>query len=294
MEQLCFSKMNVGLAILNRRDDGYHNIDTIFQSIMLGDSIYFAKYKDIVFSGSTPELPKYMENLIAYDESNLAMKALRAVQEFTGCKTGGAIHLLKRVPLQAGLGGGSANAAGMIKGLNKFWDLRMTDEEMMKLAKPLGADVAFLMKGGTARATGVGDTLTSLPSAPVSWLLVIKPMLSISTAAAYDGFSGTSQVGTSDMDAVEQAIQEGGYKKAFSLAKNSFEEILFPQYPELEEMKQFFEDRGYPTLMTGSGPTMIVQMDAGKDAYQLQEELKVSHPAWLALITKTKGEEVGL
>lgn len=294
MEQLCFSKMNVGLAILNRRDDGYHNIDTIFQSIMLGDSIYFAKYKDIVFSGSTPELPKYMESLIAYDESNLAMKALRAVQEFTGCKTGGAIHLLKRVPLQAGLGGGSANAAGMIKGLNKFWDLRMTDEEMMNLAKPLGADVAFLMKGGTARATGVGDTLTSLPSAPISWLLVIKPMLSISTAAAYDGFSGTSQVGTNDMDAVEQAIQEGGYKKAFSLAKNSFEEILFPQHPELEEMKRFFEDRGYPTLMTGSGPTMIVQMDAGKDAYQLQEELKVSHPTWLALITKTKGEEVGL
>ncbi len=293
MEQLCFSKMNVGLAILNRREDGYHNIDTIFQSIMLGDSIYFAKYKEIVFSGSSPELPKYMENLVAYDESNLAMKALRAVQQFTGCKTGGAIHLLKRVPLQAGLGGGSANAAGMIKGLNKFWDLRMTEEEMMNLAKPLGADVAFLMKGGTARATGIGNELTKLAEPPISWLLVIKPMISISTVEAYGGFSGTSRVGTAEMDAVAQAIQEGGYKQAFSLADNTFEEILFPRYPELEEMKRFFVDRGYPTLMTGSGPTMIVQVDAGRDAFQLQEELKTSHPTWLSLITKTKGEEVG-
>lgn len=98
MEQLGFSKINIGLAILNKRPDGYHNIDTVFQSIHLGDSIYFAKHHSVVFSGMAPELPSYMNEMIPYDESNLALKALRAVQEYTGCKTGGAIHLLKRVP----------------------------------------------------------------------------------------------------------------------------------------------------------------------------------------------------
>ena len=90
MEQLSFSKINIGLAILNKRDDGYHNIDTIFQSIYLGDSIYFAKHHSVVFSGSAPELPQYMNDMMAYDETNLAMKALRAVQTYTGCTTGGA------------------------------------------------------------------------------------------------------------------------------------------------------------------------------------------------------------
>ena len=103
--QHSISKINIGLAILNKRADGYHAIDTIFQSIHLGDTIYFAKHHSVVFSGIAPELPPYMNDMIPYDESNLAMKALRAVQNYTGCTTGGAIHLLKRVPPAAGLGG---------------------------------------------------------------------------------------------------------------------------------------------------------------------------------------------
>ena len=165
MEQLGFSKINIGLAILNKRPDGYHNIDTVFQSIHLGDSIYFAKHHSVVFSGMAPELPSYMNEMIPYDESNLALKALRAVQEYTGCKTGGAIHLLKRVPPAAGLGGGSGDAAAMLLGLNKFWDLRLTHEELLKLADGLGSDVPFLLKGGTARGTAERAPMRRAPRA---------------------------------------------------------------------------------------------------------------------------------
>ena len=157
MEQRAFSKINVGLAITGKRDDGYHDIDTIFQSIFLGDSLYFARHHSVVFSGDAPELPYYMAQLIPYTESNIAMKALRMVQDYTGCTQGAAIHLLKRVPPCAGMGGGSGDGAAMLLGLNKFWDLRLTDEELLTMATKLGSDVPFLLKGGTARGTGRGE-----------------------------------------------------------------------------------------------------------------------------------------
>ena len=113
MEQRAFSKINVGLAITGKRDDGYHNIDTIFQSIFLGDSLYLARHHSVVFSGDAPELPYYMAQMIPYTESNIAMKALRMVQKYTGCTQGAAIHLLKRVPPCAGMGGGSGDGAAM-------------------------------------------------------------------------------------------------------------------------------------------------------------------------------------
>lgn len=197
IEQLGHSKINIGLAITGKRDDGYHNIDSIFQSIRLADSIYFAKHHSVVFSGVAPELPQYIQDLIPYDERNLALKALREVQKYTGCKAGAAIHLMKRVPAAAGLGGGSADAAAMLLGLNKFWDLRLTMDELMTLGAKLGSDVPFLLKGGTARGTGRGEELVYHPSPEPHWLLLVKPEISVSTAVAYGRYNGQSNA-TSD------------------------------------------------------------------------------------------------
>lgn len=291
MEQLGFSKINIGLAILNKRPDGYHNIDTVFQSIHLGDSIYFAKHHSVVFSGMAPELPSYMNEMIPYDESNLALKALRAVQEYTGCKTGGAIHLLKRVPPAAGLGGGSGDAAAMLLGLNKFWDLRLTHEELLKLADGLGSDVPFLLKGGTARGTGRGEILEPLPTGKPHWLLIVKPEISVATGPAYQRFDGTSEVTSVTMDAVTKAVADGNIKEAMDMSGNTFEELLFPTQPELAACKQFFIDRGYTTITTGSGPTMVVYLDRALEALELQEEIKKAGHNWLSLITKTHGKE---
>ena len=291
MEQRAFSKINVGLAITGKRNDGYHDIDTIFQSIFLGDSLYFAPHHSVVFSGDAPELPYYMAQMIPYTESNIAMKALRMVQDYTGCTQGAAIHLLKRVPPCAGMGGGSGDGAAMLLGLNKFWDLRLTDEELLTMASKLGSDVPFLLKGGTARGTGRGEILESLPTGQAQWLLIVKPEISISTADAYGRFSGSSRVTTDTMDSVTVHMKDKDFRQAFTASDNTFEELIFPIHPELVACKQFFLDRGFPTIMTGSGPTMVVLLEKALDAIRLQEEIKQAGHNWLSLITKTHDEE---
>lgn len=291
MEQRAFSKINVGLAITGKRDDGYHDIDTIFQSIFLGDSLYFARHHSVVFSGDAPELPYYMAQLIPYTESNIAMKALRMVQDYTGCTQGAAIHLLKRVPPCAGMGGGSGDGAAMLLGLNKFWDLRLTDEELLTMASKLGSDVPFLLKGGTARGTGRGERLEILPTSSAQWLLIVKPEVSISTAKAYGRFTGTSRVTSDTMDTVTAHMKAKDFRQAFMASDNTFEELMFPVHPELTACKQFFLDRGFPTIMTGSGPTMVVLLEKAPDAIRLQEYIKQAGYNWLSLITKTHDEE---
>lgn len=291
MEQRAFSKINVGLAITGKRDDGYHDIDTIFQSIFLGDSLYFARHHSVVFSGDAPELPYYMAQLIPYTESNIAMKALRMVQDYTGCKQGAAIHLLKRVPPCAGMGGGSGDGAAMLLGLNKFWDLRLTDEELLTMAFKLGSDVPFLLKGGTARGTDRGERLEILPTSSAQWLLIVKPEVSISTAKAYGRFTGTSRVTSDTMDTVTAHMKAKDFRQAFMASDNTFEELMFPVHPELTACKQFFLDRGFPTIMTGSGPTMVVLLEKALDAIRLQEYIKQAGYNWLSLITKTHDEE---
>lgn len=290
-EQLGCSKINIGLAITGKREDGYHDIDSIFQSIRLSDSIYFAKHHSVVFSGGAPELPEYMQKLVTYGEENLALKALRAIQAYTGCKVGAAIHLLKRVPIQAGLGGGSADAAAMLVGLNRFWDLRLTQEELLQIGATLGSDVPFLLQGGTARGTGRGEILTYGKSPDPHWLLLVKPRVSVSTAAAYGRFTNKSVATKQTIDTVQQHLENNDLKSAFLTSANTFEELLFPDHEELVICKEFFTSRGYPTIMTGSGPTMVVLLDKPMEALQLQEEIKAAGHDWLSLITKTCTQE---
>ena len=290
-EQLGCSKINIGLAITGKREDGYHDIDSIFQSIRLSDSIYFAKHHSVVFSGGAPELPEYMQKLVTYGEENLALKALRAIQAYTGCKAGAAIHLLKRVPIQAGLGGGSADAAAMLVGLNRFWGLRLTQEELLQIGATLGSDVPFLLQGGTARGTGRGEILTYGKSPDPHWLLLVKPKVSVSTAAAYGRFTNKSVATKQTIDTVQQHLENNDLKSAFLTSANTFEELLFPDHEELVICKEFFTSREYPTIMTGSGPTMVVLLDKPMEALKLQEEIKAAGHDWLSLITKTCTQE---
>jgi len=219
------------------------------------------------------------------------MKALRMVQDYTGCTQGAAIHLLKRVPPCAGMGGGSGDGAAMLLGLNKFWDLRLTDEELLTMASKLGSDVPFLLKGGTARGTGRGERLEILPTSSAQWLLIVKPEVSISTAKAYGRFTGTSRVTSDTMDTVTAHMKAKDFRQAFMASDNTFEELMFPVHPELTACKQFFLDRGFPTIMTGSGPTMVVLLEKALDAIRLQEYIKQAGYNWLSLITKTHDEE---
>ena len=213
------------------------------------------------------------------------------MQDYTGCTQGAAIHLLKRVPPCAGMGGGSGDGAAMLLGLNKFWDLRLTDVELLSMATKLGSDVPFLLKGGTARGTGRGEVLETLSTGSAQWLLIVKPEVSISTAEAYSRFTGTSCVTSDTMDTVTAYMKAKDFRQAFTASGNTFEELMFPVHPELTACKQFFLDRGFPTIMTGSGPTMVVLLEKALDAIRLQEEIKKAGHNWLSLITKTHDEE---
>ena len=159
------------------------------------------------------------------------------------------------------------------------------------MASKLGSDVPFLLKGGTARGTGRGELLETLPTSSAQWLLIVKPEVSISTAEAYGRFAGTSRVTSDTMDTVTAHMNAKDFCQAFISSDNTFEELIFPVHPELTACKQFFLDRGFPTIMTGSGPTMVVLLEKALDAIRLQEEIKKAGHNWLSLITKTHDEE---
>ena len=159
------------------------------------------------------------------------------------------------------------------------------------MATKLGSDVPFLLKGGTARGTGRGEQLEVLPTSSAQWLLIVKPEVSISTAEAYGRFPGTSRVTSDTMDTVTTHMNAKDFRQAFISSDNTFEELIFPVHPELASCKQFFLDRGFPTIMTGSGPTMVVLLEKALDAIRLQEDIKQAGHNWLSLITKTHDEE---
>ena len=273
-EQLGCSKINIGLAITGKREDGYHDIDSIFQSIRLSDSIYFAKHHSVVFSGGAPELPEYMQKLVTYGEENLALKALRAVQEYTGCKAGAAIHLLKRVPIQAGLGGGSADAAAMLVGLNRFWDLRLTQEELLQIGATLGSDVPFLLQGGTARGTGRGEILTELPEAPELLLVLAKPKLEVATGWVYGNFRQQKVNQRPDIDGIIKALEQSATGLLLESCGNVLESVTIPAHPVMAEIKQKMLAAGATcALMSGSGPTVFAVAEKKEITERILTEL---------------------
>jgi len=174
-----FAKVNLGLRVLGKRADGYHELDTIFQTVSLHDTIKIAPTDDseILFSCDDRSLPA--------DEDNLVVRAARSLQERSVSNRGARIRLEKRIPTQAGLGGGSADAAVTLLGLTSLWKLQLAKDVLIEIAAQLGADVPFFLFGGTARGTGIGDRVESLPDAPERFLLIIKPGANISTADAY-------------------------------------------------------------------------------------------------------------
>src|SRR5262245_43010541 len=173
-----FGKINLSLRVLGLRTDGYHELDTIFQSISLHDTI-----KLTVTTGL--EIKLTCDDRRLATETNLVMRAAKALQERFAAQQGALIRLEKRVPVQAGLGGGSSDAAVTLLALAQLWKLAADRRALLEIAADLGADVPFFFSGGTARGTGTGKTIAPLPDAPEKFLLIIKPKAGISTADAY-------------------------------------------------------------------------------------------------------------
>lgn len=249
VEEKAYGKINLALRIVRRRNDGYHDIDTVFQSIGLCDTVRILPAEDIQVTCSIPDLP--------CDETNLAWRAAAALRAYTGIQQGAHIHLDKRIPLAAGLAGGSADCAAVLRGLNRLWLLRLTAAELMELGGTLGSDVPFCISGGTSRGRGRGEILVPLESRLVCPVLIVHPHIAVHTGQAYSLFDAAPTHTDVDVDAMAAAVSKDSLEDVQPYLANTFEELVIPAHPEISHCRNVLQALGTKPLMSGSGPTMF-------------------------------------
>jgi len=246
------AKINLFLEVLDKRSDGYHNIETVFQSIDLHDTIIFKEKKSgISINCDNKDLP--------LDSSNLIVRAYELLLKESGKSYGADIQLIKRIPIGAGLAGGSADAGATLIGLNELWKLGYDINDLIELGKKLGADVPFCMIGGTAIGKERGDLITRLKPLSDVYVVVANPGFEVSTAWAYKSLAdlGLTRNRKNDNIIIEK-INEGNILAVAENLYNAFEEIVIKKYPIVAEIKSDMISLGaLGALMTGSGPTVF-------------------------------------
>lgn len=249
-----YGKINLGLDVLHKREDGYHEIRTIMQEINLSDRLVLEEIKEgIVLSSNNNSIP--------LDSSNLAYKAWEKIKEATSINKGIKISIRKNIPVSAGLAGGSSNAAAVLKGLNELWNLRLKDEELQDIGIQIGADVPFCIVGGTSLAEGIGEKLTKLKPFTGKNLLLVNPGISISTAEIYKKLKLQNKPKLAIKDIIS-FIEEDNLKSLSEIMINVMEEVVLVDYPIVSEIKKDLIHYGaLSSLMSGSGPTVFGLFD---------------------------------
>lgn len=266
------AKINLTLDILGTREDGYHEVAMIMQEISLHDTLSMGKINQgisltIVIEGQQGTLPA--------DESNLCWKAAALVQKEYNLQEGVEIHLTKRIPMAAGLAGGSADAAAVLKGMNHLFRLGMTEARLCELGARLGSDIPFCIMGGTMLATGRGEVLTRLPSFPRLSVVLAKPPVGVSTAWAYKTYDAGYDGPHPDNEAVLAAIHEGDAHKAAGLLCNVLEGVTETEHPVIADYKRLMLEHGaMASMMSGSGPTVFGLVREKQQAWHLADTLK--------------------
>lgn len=250
----CPAKVNLGLWVLARRPDGYHEIDTILQTIALEDVLELIRTElpGIRFSAAGRPIPGEGPNLVerAWD--------LLAAERPELKKAGVTARLLKRIPVGAGLGGGSSDAAGLLVGANSLFGLGLGTEDLERLAAKLGSDVPFFIQGGTARATGRGERLRQLRPLPPVWGVVVSPPVAVSTSWAYGLLRKRLTLRGSRASILASAVARGDVGAAVDARYNAFEDVVFSQVPLLARLKQsFVAARAWGPLLSGSGSSLF-------------------------------------
>lgn len=274
MKEYAPAKINLFLDVIRKREDGYHDLGTLFQTIDAGDAVSAEIREDGRITLCYNEPQDYPL------ESDLVFKAAKLLQQESGTTLGADIYLNKVMPLGAGLGGGSADAAATLRLLNQLWKLKFKFDWLEEIGARLGADVPFLVRGGTAFAEGIGEKLTFVKPLQLTgeqYLLVATPLDSVPTKDAY---AGVPKSGPDRWETYRAKCMRAGGKTAsidFALANsfNAFEESVFSKHPLVEEMKTEFKRLGAKSvLMSGSGASVFGVFDSRKQAKEAAEELK--------------------
>ena len=245
-----YAKVNLTLEVLGKRDDGYHEIATVIQTIDLHDTLTLEPAADITLECSCPEL---------VSPDNLVLRAAHLLRENTGSTEGARIVLDKKVPVAAGLGGGSSDAAATLKGLNRLWGLGLSVDELVRMAVQIGSDVPFFLYGGTAMAHGRGERVRPLPPADLEWLLVLSPSIDLpnKTASLYARLSPAHFTPGHLTRKLEARIRGGGDVPPQFLF-NVFDDVSLQAFPGLQTYWETFHSLGAREVhVVGSGPSLF-------------------------------------
>jgi len=268
-----YAKINLVLNVLSKREDGYHEIESILQSISLADRIILSEEENISIECNHPQIPIDTHGLIY----RTAQKILQNFSEKRGVK----IEIEKRIPVASGLAGGSANAATILRGINELYDLHLSSSDLKEIGEELGMDVPFCLQNGTALAYHRGEKLIPLaPIIPPLWIVLINPGLEISTPWAYYHLRlKGKQKEKGNIKAMLLAIKKGDPGEIARNLYNSFEELILKTFPEVKIIKSRLRDQGaLGVLMSGSGASVFGIMPNKEKAYQTYERLKKEYP----------------
>jgi len=245
-----YAKINLGLDVLGLRPDKYHEVAMVMQSISLADTV-------TITDGSGLEVTTDLPGLEG-GPSNLAYKAAVLMGEYARRKPRVHIHIEKKVFLAAGLAGGSTDAAAVLRGLNRYWEMGLPAEKLERIGARLGSDVPFCVAGGTVLATGRGEILEALPDLTGLQLVLAKPPLEISTPWAYREFDKQKNVVHPDIDGMVQAVRAGDIQGVLRRCGNVLEPVTAGAHAEIREIqRQMLLNGAEPVLMSGSGPTVF-------------------------------------
>ncbi len=276
-----YAKINLGLDVLGKRDDGYHLVKMIMQNVDIYDTLTFEENAtgEISLKASSESIPT--------DKSNLICKVAYQLKEEFGVSKGADITLEKRIPVAAGMAGGSTDGAAAYLALNELWNLGLTKEEMCKRAVKLGADIPYCIIGGTALSEGIGEELTVLADAPEFYLVVAKPAIAVSTGWVYTELDNSPIERHPDIDAVRKAIEDGDIKGMCDNIHNVLEPVTTGKYQVIKEIEKILEDNdAVRAFMTGSGPTVFAVYEDEERARKGYEAVKKSGLAPELFLTK--------
>lgn len=280
-----YAKINLGLDVLRRRENGYHDLRMIMQTVDLYDVITMEKTGEEVIR-LTSNVPG-----LACNENNLICKAAKLMKETYSLPGGFVFHLEKNIPMAAGMAGGSTDAAAIFHGINELCDLNLSKEELCTLGVKIGADVPYCIMGGTYLAEGIGEILTPLPAFPETPMVVLKPDFDVSTKYVYENLHANELKEHPDIDGQIRALEEGDVHRLAELMGNVLQNVTVEKYPQITNIKERMLELGsFGSMMSGSGPSVFGLFETSKKAGEAAKILAEEYPDAFVFATKSISE----
>lgn len=265
------AKINLGLDVVRRREDGYHEVRMVMQTIHLYDQLLIQK-------SETPGIQIHSNlSFLPVNENNLVYKAGKLLMDEFDIHTGVSVELNKRIPVAAGMAGGSTDAAAMLYGMNQLFGLKLKRKDLMERGVQIGADVPYCIMRGTALAEGIGEKLSSLPPMVKCPVLIAKPAVSVSTKFVYQNLKLNEQTPHPDIDALITDIRNSDLDNICADMGNVLETVTIPNYPVIAQIKeQMLKSGAKASMMSGSGPTVFGLLGDEETARRARAEMKAS------------------